>query len=126
MRGRFSSKNTSNTLKYFSIWGENTEQHHSERLLNGKKATCASRVKETCIPYQLVVHSEESHLTRFIQEVGESDEGVGFLQVQDQHGGDERHALHLKEPQTAGLTTQHTSSSNIHTNVRRSRVTWLG
>lgn len=46
--------------------------------------------------YQLVVDSEERHLTRFVEQVGEGDEGFGLLQVEDEHGGDERHALDLK------------------------------
>lgn len=43
-----------------------------------------------------MVDSEEGHLTRFIEQVGEGDEGFSFLQVEDQHSSDERHALNLK------------------------------
>lgn len=43
-----------------------------------------------------MVDSEEGHLTRFVEQVGEGDEGFGLLQVEDQHGSDEGHALDLK------------------------------
>lgn len=43
-----------------------------------------------------VVHSEEGHLTGLVQQVGKSYEGVGRVQVQDEHRGDERHSLHLR------------------------------
>lgn len=46
--------------------------------------------------YQIVVDSEKGHLTRFIEQVGEGDEGFSLLQVQDQNRSDERHALNLK------------------------------
>lgn len=42
-----------------------------------------------------VVHPEEGHLAGLVEQVGEGDEGVGRVQVEDQHGRDERHALHL-------------------------------
>lgn len=46
--------------------------------------------------YQLVVHPEEGHLTRFVEQVGESDEGLSLLQVEDEYRRDEGHALNLK------------------------------
>ncbi len=46
--------------------------------------------------YQLVVHSEESHLTGFVEEVGEGDESVGLLQVENQHRSYEGHSLNLQ------------------------------
>lgn len=42
-----------------------------------------------------VVDSEEGHLTGFVEQVGKSYEGIGRVQVQDQHCCDERHSLHL-------------------------------
>lgn len=42
-----------------------------------------------------VVNSEEGHLTGLVEQVGKSDEGVGRVQVEDEHRGDERHSLHL-------------------------------
>ena len=45
--------------------------------------------------YQVMVHSEEGHLTGLVEKVSEGDEGIGLLQVQDQHCGDEGHALDL-------------------------------
>lgn len=45
--------------------------------------------------HKAVVHSEEGHLTGLVEQVGESDEGVGRVHVEDQHGRDEGHALHL-------------------------------
>lgn len=47
-----------------------------------------------------MVDSEEGHLTGFIEQVGEGDEGVSLLQVEDEHSGDEGHALHLNTPRT--------------------------
>lgn len=47
-----------------------------------------------------MVDSEEGHLTRFIEQVGEGDEGVGLLQVEDEDGSDEGHSLNLRTPQT--------------------------
>lgn len=46
--------------------------------------------------YQFMVHSEERHLTGFVQQVGKGDEGVGLLQVEDQNGSDKRHSLDLR------------------------------
>lgn len=46
--------------------------------------------------YQLVVNSEEGHLTGFIEQVGEGDEGLGLLQVEDEHSSNEGHTLHLR------------------------------
>lgn len=43
-----------------------------------------------------MVDSEEGHLTGFIEQVGKGDEGLGLLQVEDEHSSDEGHALHLK------------------------------
>lgn len=42
-----------------------------------------------------VVHSEEGHLTRLIEQVGERYEGIGRVQVEDEHCSDEGHSLHL-------------------------------
>lgn len=44
---------------------------------------CRIEKRNVRVLYQLVVHSEECHLAGFVQEVGEGDEGVGLLQVQD-------------------------------------------
>lgn len=44
---------------------------------------------------EAVVHSEERHLTGLVEQVGKSYEGVGRVQIQDEHSSDERHALHL-------------------------------
>lgn len=49
-----------------------------------------------------MVNSEKRHLTGFIEQVGEGDEGFRFLQVEDEHSGDEGHALNLQtEPRSA-------------------------
>lgn len=45
--------------------------------------------------HKAVVDSEEGHLTRLVEQVGKSYEGVGRVQVQDQHCSNEWHSLHL-------------------------------
>lgn len=47
--------------------------------------------------HKLMVHSEEGHLAGLVEQVGEGDEGLGLLQVQNEDGGDERHALDLQQ-----------------------------
>ena len=47
--------------------------------------------------HQFVVHSEERHLAGLVEQVGEGDEGLGLLQVKDEDGSDEGHALNLEE-----------------------------
>lgn len=49
--------------------------------------------------HQFVVNSEEGHLTGLVEQVGEGDEGLGLLQIEDEDGSDEGHALNLKEVQ---------------------------
>lgn len=43
-----------------------------------------------------MVHSEEGHLTGLVEEIGEGDESVGLLQVENQHSSNEGHALNLQ------------------------------
>ena len=63
--------------------------------------------------YQFMVHSEERHLTGFIEQVGEGDEGFGLLQVEDEHSSDEGHALDLKH--RSQISTEDTQLCiNIH------------
>lgn len=50
--------------------------------------------------HQVVVNSEEGHLTGLVEQVGEGDEGLGLLQIEDEDGGDEGHALNLEKEQT--------------------------
>lgn len=59
-----------------------------------KAAVCVFVWDRVCTD-KAVVHPEEGHLAGLVEQVGEGDEGVGRVQVEDQHGGDERHALHL-------------------------------
>lgn len=63
--------------------------------------------------YQLVVDSEEGHLTGFIEQVGEGDEGFGLLQVEDQHSSDERHALDLKKPSASAASALKTDRACV-------------
>lgn len=46
--------------------------------------------------YKAVVDSEKGHLTGLVEQVGKSYEGIGCVQVQDEHSSDEGHSLHLK------------------------------
>lgn len=55
-----------------------------------------------------VVHPEEGHLAGLVEQVGEGDEGVGRVQVEDQHCRDERHALHLNTDITRSPVNTHT------------------
>lgn len=43
-----------------------------------------------------MIHAEKGQLAWLVQEVCKGDEGVCFLQVEDEHGCDEGHALHLQ------------------------------
>lgn len=59
----------------------------------------------TCLPcslftYKAVVNPEKGHLTGLVEQVGKSYEGIGCVQVQDEHSSDEGHSLHLKNTQT--------------------------
>lgn len=90
--GRFSSKNTSNAAKYVNICG------HTRRKTRQDCAASAGADRDrifSCTD-KAVVHSEEGHLTRFVEQVGERDEGIGRVQVEDEHRRDERHSLHLQ------------------------------
>lgn len=46
--------------------------------------------------YQVMVYSEEGHLAWFVKEVGKGNEGIGFLQIQNENSSNERHPLNLK------------------------------
>lgn len=65
-----------------------------------------------------MVHSEEGHLTGFVEQVGEGDEGVGFLQVQDENCSDEGHALDLDKHTRCSDTNQLLHIS-VHQRPRR-------
>lgn len=45
--------------------------------------------EERVYAYQVVVHSEEGHLARFIEEVGEGNEGISLLQIQNENSSNE-------------------------------------
>lgn len=42
-----------------------------------------------------MVNSKERHLTGLVEQVGEGDEGLGLLQIEDEDSSDEGHALNL-------------------------------
>lgn len=58
---------------------------------------------------EAVVHSEERHLTGLVEQVGKSYEGVGCVQIQDEHSSDERHPLHLNTTQGASASKKQAS-----------------
>lgn len=45
--------------------------------------------------YQRLVHLVKGHLTGSVDEVGEADEGLELIHVQDKHGSHGGHTLHL-------------------------------
>lgn len=45
--------------------------------------------------YQRLVHLVKRHLTRSVDEVGEADEDLDLIHVQDKHGSHGGHTLHL-------------------------------
>lgn len=67
----------------------------------------------TCLPcslftYKAVVNPEKGHLTGLVEQVGKSYEGIGCVQVQDEHSSDEGHSLHLKK---------HTNTESVQANT---------
>lgn len=53
--------------------------------------------EQTSLGHLRLVHTKEGQLTGPIEQVGKADEGVGHVQVEQQHGRQEGHALHLRK-----------------------------
>ena len=66
--------------------------------------------------HQLVIHSEEGHLTRLVDEVGEGDECVSLFHVQYEHSRYEGHALDLvRETEREYIENTESDTEGIHT-----------
>ena len=62
--------------------------------------------ENSCISYEGFVESKESDFAWFVEEIGETDECVDRVHVQEQHGSKERHSLNLFVPYTTNHTRQ--------------------
>ena len=45
--------------------------------------------------HKVVVHSEERQVGRAVEEVGQADEGIVRLHIEQENGCEKRHALHV-------------------------------
>lgn len=63
--------------------------------------------------YQRLVHLVKRHLTRSVDEVGEADEDLDLIHVQDKHGSHGGHTLHLGVTDKRGSGVAHRPKWNV-------------
>ena len=77
---------------------------------NSAKAGEQSRQKKAD---HVLVHTEEGDLTGAVKEIGEADEGVGHIHVEQENSCDERHALNLQHSKSSILSANDTSPVSL-------------